>query len=430
MLNRKFGLRKLPIRIEDLAFLSTHGVTFVTNIILTILLANYLSVQEYVFYGQASSAVNFLIPLCSAGLVPFIIRHFQNYDNRDFDLGSITRTIYWGGCCLLLLILGASLLLDISIKSKAVSFAIYGSVVINAASILSNALQRAKRQSLRYIWVSVGSRLIGLGALLYFFMRSSAYHNVETYLMSLMFGTAVVLAVLHFRIFPDREADKSREPKALKAALHFTVPVMIASSISQSTPFFERTILSGTLGHEALSQYIFTSEIALKLLAVILLMMRLVVFPRLVSGNPERERSTYRKIIQWTLPGSFVLGALVLLASPFYSIVMGLFINDHRLINPTLFSIIGIFSISLIIQYIFQMGLFLTGRTSISLYTSAAALVLHLTIAPFAARWAGVEGVALSLIFAQVITLIACYTTGIHKYIFHKSETKLSKNNN
>jgi len=390
---------------KDALFLFAQLASFVASLGLVVLLTRFLSPHDYVDYALVSAGIGFLVPLSSAGLAPFVIRQYRNAANRPYDLRFAVSATFLVSTGLTLLLIAIGWLLGLVVRPPAEMAAVALLIPLTGLLIVANGLYRAERRAGDFFMAGSGQRLILLGVLLALFLLVPTLRTVLGYLLSAMAAAMITLAVLRLRVFPSAEAGKTRDLQSVRLALAFSVPMALANCVSMAQPFFERILIKNTFEAVAVGQYVFNSDIAVKSLAMASLAIKLIVFPKITTGKPEQERRLFMKMVRISLIAAVPAYAVFLIGTFLYQDIFRFMLGSELYLNVAIFRILGVYSVLVVLGYIFQIGLILNGKTYYSLTATALSTLVHLAIINSIGTRFGIEGVAISIVIAQSLAV-------------------------
>lgn len=393
-----------------MVFLSSHVITFILNFIFLILISRWLSPANFVAFSVLIALLNLLVQISTLGQVPFIIRNFNNHSYRDFDLGWVSRSSLGVGFILAALALGVAILLGrVDLDPLLLSILILA-VILTAISNISAAIFRGARSSWSYLVVCAGQKFILIGLLVLALNFSFASPQALTVLVAIIVSTLVVLLLTGFKYAPESEHHKARGLKVLQSGLAFLIPISAMNFLILLIPFIERSFLAGRFPDIEVASYIFNFELAARLSAGLLILMKVVVWPEVASGVPEVERRRYKKVLRAVLAASAgAIGLAFLLAPTFYLPVgTALGMNPDYLTADLLIIAIA-FAVMTVINYTILMGIMLTGRTWLSLLGAVIFVSLYaLLLLPLTIMF-GLFGAAAALLSSQVFNGVVLY---------------------
>jgi O-antigen/teichoic acid export membrane protein len=405
-------------------YLSAHAVTFIISLLLTILFPYYLGVEEYANYAIIISIINFLIPIATLGTIPFIIRNYKNQSNRAFDLSWVTKRLFFSGCVM------STGILIVVIQFSRVElqliqiFAIILAVISSAALTVASGFYRASGDGWSY-FTAIGVQKVALILIICAcFYYSSDLNNVNGYFIALLSSTILSILIVKFNIFPKNE-NKQKNIQSYVIGVKYCLPIAFSNLLVMAIPLIERVIITTDLTSVALAQYVFNFDISTKLSAVILIVLKVIVWPKIVVGDATEETIRYKKVLKYgVLIVVIYLVAIVFLSSYGYNGLMKWIFPSKPLANINIFLLSLIYSSLIIISYLVNMGLLLTGKTKIMLFSCLVTLLLHLLGMMVLIPTYGVIGAALSICFAQFFNIIISYLLNLKYIKRHKNNVE------
>lgn len=393
-----------------LVFLSSHAVTFFLNFIFLIVISRWLNPSEFVFFSVLFALLNLLVQVSTLGQIPFIIRNFHNRDHRDFDLGWVSRISLIIGYFLAAVVLSIALVLDRVDIDLVLLVVLIIAVMLTAVSNISAGIFRGARRPWSYLMVSAGQKIILLSVVVLSWVFSLAPPSSLTLLLVIAMSTLVALLVTGFSCYPELEPDKARGRTVLKKGLAFLIPVSAMNFLILLVPFIERSFLSGRFTDIEVASYVFNFELAVRLSAGLLIIMKVVVWPEVASGEPNDERRKYRKVLRAVLAVSVLCVLLVASLGPvfYYPVGSALGLNPDYLSSDLLVMAIG-FAMLTLINYTILMGVMLTGRTWLGLLGAAAFVGLYAALLVPLTMLFGLFGAAGALLAGQVLNGFVLY---------------------
>lgn len=404
-MNKDKGRKK-----NSMLFLASHGLTFFLNFLFLIFISRWLSPGQFVLFSVLIALMSLLVQISTLGQIPFIIRNFNNRDRRDFDLGWVSRVSLAVGYGLAAFALGVVVLLGLVDLDPFLLSILAVGVMLTAISNISAAIFRGGRRPWSYLAVSTGQKFILLALLLFFSVFSLVPPKALIVLVAIAVSTFAALAITGFSYAPVREWDKYRGREVLQKAMAFLIPISAMNFLILLVPFVERSFLSGRFSDIEVARYIFNFELAMRLSAGLLILMKVVVWPEIATGKPEEEQRRYRKALRGVLLTSLlVLVLAALLAPPFYLPVGTAFgfKSDYLAADFLMAGIL--FAMLTVVNYTINIGVMLTGRTWLSFggalifILSYVALLVPLTSA------LGVLGAAAALLIGQALNGVFVY---------------------
>lgn len=402
-----------------MSYLLAHFVSFLASVSLTVMLAKYLSVSEFGRYGVWLSVLNFLLPIATLSMSPYIIRNIKNGSFSTYGFLKTVSVLFFLG----LLAAGAIfLMIFICMPQLGGSYVsgmvFYWALASSAVLVLAAAFGRALDKPLFYLLNVGGQKTISL-ILLLLIMCLATTPMVEHYFMASAASSSIVVAgigfVSYFHIFSDQNARTK-----IRDGLRFCVPVVVANSLVLALPLIERAVLFGWAEPGDLGRYVFNFEMVAKFLSVILLVMKVVVFPSVIGGNKENEIVRYRWYFRNLL---FLLALALCLAQVFvyfaYDWVLSVS-GMSEYADRKIFMFATFYSVMLILGYMLNVGVMVTGKTKFMSYGAALMLMCHVAGLYIMVPVFGVYGAAMSLVMSQAIHLLVLYFFSekeIRKYV-------------
>lgn len=385
-------------------FLANHAATFLLNFVFLIIISQALSAGEFVAFSVLFALANLMVQLSTLGLVPFIIRNFNNRDQRGFDLGWVSRASFLIGLGLAAIALTIAVAFNIVGSDPVLLLLLSAAVVLTAMSNLSSGIFRSARQPLYYLTVSAGQKMILVAILTGCWMWQPSMMNAKLVFLVIAVSTLIGLLMTGLRISPARELEKTTGKKELFRALGFLIPVSLTNFLILLVPFIERSFLAGQFSEIEVAQYIFNFEMGFRVSAGLMIVLKVLVWPSVACGDPTRERQNFYNALRWvlTITGGIVL-LTALLAPPYYNDIGVFFgLSPEYLRADFLIAAIA-FTMMNVVNYVVVMGVMLTGRTYISMSGAIIFVVVYgILLTPMAAYY-GLFGAVGALLSAQVL---------------------------
>ncbi len=391
-------------------------LTFIVGIIMTFYLPQVLGVEEYSKYAILSVCVNFFIPICSLGLVSYIIRFYKTED-KIFDLGLNSKIIYCIGLVLTLVIVCIySLIFDLSFNDF---LSIYFAVSLLALVSISAGYYRAKDDANAYFNLVASQKILHF--IIFVIISEFFYTSAILYFLSSIISCFLILLITRFRCFPV-VGELEVSIKTVKYGLSFCIPIAIANISITFIPVIERNLILSIFDSDVLSQFVFNYELITKFTSISLLVIKVIIWPHIACGNKNIEISRYEQTLKNSL---IILTVIILIGSVFIKLIYQWLIenvfNMSTYSNEYLMILLFISSCIIIMNYIVNLGSMIMNKTSIISSKTAIVIVFHTLGIMVLSQYIYIYGVVISMIFAQIISLS-------YSIIKNKKEIKLSFN--
>ncbi|TOI94732.1 hypothetical protein CGI49_23505, partial [Vibrio parahaemolyticus] len=72
-------------------------------------------------------------------------------------------------------------------------------------------------------------------------------------------------------------------------SIFFCLPIVISNVLVMFVPFLERTVIDTMLSKDILAQYVFNFEVSSKISAVVLLSLKILIWPNIVDSSEKEE---------------------------------------------------------------------------------------------------------------------------------------------
>ena len=386
-------------------YLLAHVITFFCSFILILLLPYYLNEEQYSNYAVITSAINFFIPLATFGLVPFIIRHYKNKDNRTFDLRYVTVRVFIFGLLSSIVIYSATVYFTENVRLIEYFFVIPLAFALSALSTVSSGYYRAANKHNKYFNIIATQKLIlcSVVFLSFYFFDYLRTPKVFFYLTVLSLLISLVFVKLDF--FPNDE-EKQRSELGVITGLKYCAPIAMSNIILMAIPFYERSYILGYVSNIQFSQYVFNFELAAKITAIILLVLKIMVWPKIVGGEVSEELNKYYSVVRRTFLLTVIISAaLVLFSNYFYESILDSVYSSHQLSNVGVFHGAIAFSMFTVLLYVVNLGFLLTGKTNCMMLVYVVILICHIILLFFFVPTHGLTGVIISILISQFFGL-------------------------
>ena len=343
------------------------------------------------------------------GTIPFIIRNYKNQANRAFDLQWVSKRLYISGCvfsAVILIVVIQFSRVELQLIQK---IAIMLAVITSAALTVASGFYRASDDGKSY-FTAIGIQKVSLILIIIAcFYLSNNLKNVNGYLIALLSSTFLSLMIVKFKIFPENE-NKKMDMQSYISGVKYCLPIAFSNLLVMAIPLMERMIITTDISTEALAQYVFNFDISTKISAVILIVLKVIVWPKIVSGDAIEEIIRYKKALRYGIViVAIYLVVVISLSSHGYDVLMKWIFPSKPLANINVFILSLIYSSLIIISYLVNMGLLLTGKTKIMLLSCLVTLLFHLFGMKILIPTYGVMGAALSICFAQFLNIVISY---------------------
>lgn len=383
-----------------------HLVTFVVSVIATLITPKVLGVEGYAQYAVVYALINFLIPISSFGLVPFIIRNFKNRDGRAFDLHKVSLILFWIGTLLasLVLILQAWLA-ESKLFQRSDYLVVLGAVISTASLVVASGYYRAADKAKIYFLLVAGQKILALVSflLIFYFVRN----DYLAFFYGIVLSNIVVAFLVRFRLFPPDEGKLGIEQIAVP--LKVCAAIMCSNALLLFLPWFERQFLFSHISSLELSKYVFNAELTAKLLAGVLLVLKVVVYPKVMSGSPAAEVAAYHRAMKG---GAIVVCLVYLLAIAvsyyFYEPLLKWFFSDTSFSSLGYFQFQMAYSCLVVVSYISYIGVMLTGKTLLMVLGSIALVAIDLSCLLLLVDGFGAYAAIIGLVIGQLASIAIC----------------------
>ncbi|TBT12876.1 hypothetical protein D5E82_13630 [Vibrio parahaemolyticus] len=97
-------------------------------------------------------------------------------------------------------------------------------------------------------------------------------------------------------MLPKRNSNKTTKCSDYVKSIFFCLPIVISNVLVMFVPFLERTVIDTMLSKDILAQYVFNFEVSSKISAVVLLSLKILIWPNIVDSSEKEEKAKYKKI--------------------------------------------------------------------------------------------------------------------------------------
>jgi O-antigen/teichoic acid export membrane protein len=385
-------------------FLIAHIFTFVISLVMALLLPSYLGITSYADVVVWLSLINFLSAIASVSLVPFIIRNYNRLDELTYDLARVTRIVFSLGSLSSFVVVCGLFFFGFFKLSFTQWFLIYSLSLLVAATVISTGYYRAANKYWTYFIVVAGSKILLFVLFVAFYFienKVSASEYMILYLLSLLF----VLILVRFSIFMPSD-NSVRKSGGLDNALRFCAPIAFTNIVIMLLPVVERGVIQSKLSELDMGVYVFNFELGLKVTTVILLVLKLMVWPLIANGNPEKERKLYRYwFIKVSVIATLALVVVLSFGEFLYVYIIGMFVGNE-FVNVSIFKYALVFSYISVMSYMVNVGVMLAGRTSLMILGAVIFLMSHLIgMTSFIDKY-GIESVSISIVISFALSVV------------------------
>lgn len=393
------------------ALLIIHAITFLISIIFSASLPKLLGVQDYIVVMQISALINFLLPICAFASPTLFIKKY-NFTDRLSLFRQVLKLYSLGTLTVLISIfIFFNFLGEIDYK-----IAVHTFVITMFTSFLVGITTFARVES-KVLLYAVSTILIKLNVLVIVsvfygseslstsqFLAVWSYSSVFVFLLSLiLMKSPVKNALMNVGVEANHEIEN------FKQMLVFCSPIVFANVLTMLLPFFERYILDGLIDKDGLALYLFNIDILSKVSSILLLVLKVVIYPRIMLSNKNAQI----KLFSSYLKNVFFICLIVILSSPLISFVYGLLIKgvlgyvNYYDMGVSLFLIS--YSMIVPLNYILSIGLVITNKNKFLMISTSLTLIMHMIGVNILSSNYGVLGVSFSLFFSIVITSLVLY---------------------
>lgn len=388
-------------------YLSSHIVSFGASVATTLVLARLLGAAEFGRYGVWLAILNFLVPVVTFGMTPYIIRNIKTERYRDFAFYKSVRYMFAAGVSAgaTILIAIVAFIPDLNVFSIS-SLAFSGMLVSAAGLVIFSAFNRAKNEPNLY-FVNVGGQKITHLFLIVIAATVLPVFTVDLFFICGALAFTMIGAFLWFRggSFYHVEMGSPR----LGPGMRFCIPVILTNALVLALPLVERTVLVRWVKLDELGIYVFNLDLVAKFSASLLLIMKLLIFPSVMSTDKGMEVFRYRQYLKKVI-GSCLVGVALLFIFSIggYERVLGLIsMSDYE--NARIFGLAIVYSGMIVVGYMISIGVMITGKTTIMTYSAVLMIVAHVAALYFTVPLFGIYGAGYSLVASQALYVLCLY---------------------
>ncbi|MDG2644853.1 oligosaccharide flippase family protein [Vibrio parahaemolyticus] len=349
---------------NNVIYISSHIITFISGLILTLLLPRFLSVSDYASLSIEISLLNMLLPIATFGLTPYIIRNFKKQETMTYHLRDTVFFLFVIGNALAFFIFALYLFIKTGAVNVITLFLVVSSIIVTSLITVSSGLYRVKKEPIKYFCVVSLSKFF----LLVFVLSSIFYFHYwenEYYFFSLLISGLLVALICKGDMLPKRNINKTTKCSDYVKSIFFCLPIVISNVLVMFVPFLERTVIDTMLSKDILAQYVFNFEVSSKISAVVLLSLKILIWPNIVDSSEKEEKAKYKK---YGLKVVFVLISTVAIifvfGRPLYEIMIDLFLSESYN-NFIVFLYAVTFSALSVLLYYINLSVLLSGKTYI-----------------------------------------------------------------
>ncbi len=285
---------------------------------------------------------------------------------------------------------------------------IWVSVLFSAVAVVLSAFYRASNNAKFYFIIVAGSKVFFVPLVIFsIYLFSGQYLNL--YLVSSVISVVFLFPYLiqlrtYKKLFSSHNLFKL---DGLFDAVKFCVPVLLANILVMGIPLFERSYLVSNTDELLLAQYIFNYELSLKITGLILLVMKILVWPYITDKNESQEKKRYVNVGRLLLPSLCVMVFIVILSEPLYNFIT-VSIN-HEFSNHNIFTLCTLYSAFLVLNYYINLSFLLTANSSYMTKGSFLTLLFHVFLIDLFFNEFGVYGVLVSASTSILLSMLIVF---------------------
>ncbi|TMN77042.1 MULTISPECIES: hypothetical protein [unclassified Pseudoalteromonas] len=391
---------------DNKILLFVHGLTFLVSIIFSLLLPKALGVQDYIIVMQITAFINFLLPICAFASPTLMIRQYNSLDRSVLFL-QIIKLYLLGSLLVTAIIVFTLLYLDV----MTINIAILVFFITLFSSVLTGIAAFARAQTLLFLY-SLCTILVKLNLLLivtFFYIDNTLSATHLLFLWTLSGGIVLFLAFVYMEqplsiAKLNSDVVEKNELLNMNEVIVFCFPVVFANLLTMLLPLLERFLLGGLISSGDLALYLFNIDILAKFSSVILLALKVVVFPKIMltkKGLQVELFYTYLKKVS-------IIIFFVFLASPFlsylYGVIIAKFIGYNEYYDFYVVILLITYSLVIPFNYMLTIGLVIINKNKFLLVSTSMTLFLHVVgILVFSEKYAAL-GASSSLFFSFLIS--------------------------
>jgi len=267
---------------------------------------------------------------------------------------------------------------------------------------ICTAVYRVSQRHREYLLTIILPKLVS--ALIIFLLATSAKQiSLQDLLLAILIPSALisifnVFSIFQIDVFSNLMA--KFEKNEVKKAIFFCFPVMCSNCIFLFTPVFERTLIYSSYDHRFLSLYAFNYDLILKFLAVIILSLKVVFYPKIMqSVNPTKS---FKRLVRLAaIVGMFFVPIFIIPGELAYKWLLNDMLDLGKYHDSTLFILLCAYVCLVSCAYIASIGVMVSGKTKLLLISSLTFLLVHVSIL------GGIKFFRLDYIFIPLSLVIA-----------------------
>jgi len=384
-------------------FLVSHILTFIISLAMVFVLPFILSVAEYAKLMLLIALINFLVSTTSLSATPFIIRNYNLIDKLHFNLSKSIKVLFLVGMITSFFLLLVYSVLQYPIFNYISAVNVYLLVVSLSIGVVASGYYRAAHKAIDYFVVIAGNRLLLL-ALIFFWMMFFDSFNSEIYIALFLISSFIVLAAVRFRVFVPTNKNTL---VGYREVFTFCIPLAITNSILMLMPLFERSVLTIFYSDNVVATFVFNLEVSMKVVAGVLVVLKVIVWPAIVSSDGVLERFNYKNnMSKITLLASVLLVISVVASIFLYDLILD-YVGLGSYKNKSVFITSLFYAYLVVIGYMINISLMLTGSTKIVAYSSIIFVLLYSILVYFLSL-SGVEikYISIACVLSYLVGLI------------------------
>lgn len=394
----------------NVQLLLIHAWTFISSLLLAVLLPKIFDEGEYIRVMQLLSLVSLITPIFSFAVPTYIMRHLNKLHGNELVKISLKLLLLGAALSIILLILFC---INTGYLNEPSYLLCVSAICFLQAILLSySALARMNGVTSLY-FNTVALPKVLLFTVIIFIFYFEEIINYQLYLF-IWLGSLLVTSLISIKkvnsltkgLYKSECNKCDGVVKSFKEPFVFCYPIVLSNVLVVALPFLERFILPGQLDSTEVAMYIFNIDLIGKVTAVSILFLKVIVFPNILKMKIEVQCAKYHQYLRLVLIlAASVFISMALLTSTFvrdiyvsmgYSIFFNSFVFKCVLFGSLLFSI----------NYMFTIALAIVSDNAPLLKSTALTLSLHTFGILVVFKSSGVEGIAFSFVISMLLSSI------------------------
>ncbi|TWO86308.1 hypothetical protein AYI75_04250 [Shewanella algae] len=390
--------------------LSVHALTFIVSILTTVILPKALNNVDYIEAMKLMAVVNVIIPICSFGLPTYLMRYYSC--NKSNLISNIFLLGFTGLILSFILLTIFSSVSELSIK---VVILVLFIAFISSLFSISGSLGRITQSLSLYFTSTFTPKLLLLCSImicLYYIRKPIDYSlYLELWLLvsivTLFFVAGKVRALNKISSLDKKNDNKNN--LTYKTSLFFCVPLVFSNLMAMFLPLVERYLLQGLIAPEQMVLYLFNLDFFSKVSGVMLLTLKVVVFPKIILLPENRKVEAFKKYLKLCV--LFAIGLILIspLLTYFFHNVILKPLGHSDLFDKYVSIVMIVYTLILSINYMVLIGLVIINKNKYLIITTTLTLVLHVAGIYILSPKYGALGASLSLLISSIVSVIVLF---------------------